>query len=201
MARNDRRTRTAVTAADGRVLRGERNREAIVAAMFALVGEGALAPTAEQVATRAGVGLRSVFRHFTDMESLYSALDARLRQEAQPILADREPRGARADRARALVQQRARLYERIAPYKRAANLARQRSPFLNAQHRALVATLRADLLRWLPELARAPRDVFAAIELATSFEAWDRLRGDQALSPARAQASVEASVHALLRRS
>ncbi len=184
--------------ADGRVQRGERNRAAIADAMFELVGEGALEPTAEQIATRAGVGLRSVFRHFNDMESLYAALDGRLRAEVEPIAAAGEPSGATAERVRAMLQLRARLFERIAPYKRAANLNRQRSPFLNKTHQQLVAVLREHSLRWLPELAEAPREVFDAIELTTSFEAWDRLRGDQGLSATRAQAAVAASVMALL---
>ena len=50
-----------VPSSDGRLRRGERSREAIVAALFELVGEGVLQPTAQQVAERAGVGIRSVF--------------------------------------------------------------------------------------------------------------------------------------------
>ena len=184
--------------ADGRVQRGARNRAAIVDAMFELVGTGVLEPTAEQVATRAGVGLRSVFRHFSDMERLYIEVDARLRLEVEPILAAGEPRGALEARTKELLQRRVRLFERIAPYKRSANLSRQRSPFLNKTHRSLVVVLRDHLRRWLPELADAPREAFDAIELATSFEAWDRLRGDQGLPAARAQAAVEATLAALL---
>jgi len=202
--RSPRRTRAPLhgvraPGADGRVRRGERNRDAIVEAMFALVGEGALQPTAEQVAARAGVGLRSVFRHFRDMESLYAALDGKLRREAEPIVAEGVPSGGCAARARAMVQRRVRLFERIAPYKRSANLQRKRSPFLSAQHGALVRDLREHLLRWLPELGEAPREVVDAIELATSFEAWDRLRGDRGFSVARSEAAVEVSVTALLR--
>ena len=169
-------------------------RDSIVDAMFELVGEGVLEPTADRVATRAGVGLRSVFRHFTDMESLYAALAARLRREVEPIAGEVEPIGSLATRARRMVERRARLFERIAPYKRAANLHRQRSPFLDAEHGALVLALRTHLLRGLPELRRAPRAVLDALELAISFEAWDRLRRDQGLSPARARAAQEAAV-------
>ena len=56
--------------ADGRRLRSERSRQAIIDAMLKLVEEGVLVPTAQQVSERAGVGIRSVFRHFSDMESL-----------------------------------------------------------------------------------------------------------------------------------
>ena len=37
--------------------------------------EGILVPTAQQVADRAGVGIRSFFRHFPDMDSLWLAAD------------------------------------------------------------------------------------------------------------------------------
>ena len=58
--------------------------------------------------------------------------------------------------------------------------------------------LRADLLRCLPELRRAPADVVEALDLALSFEAWDRLRAEQRLGSARAQAAVERIVLALV---
>jgi len=185
-------------APDGRVQRGERNRDAIAGAMFELVGEGVLEPTAEQVAARAGVGLRSVFRHFTDMESLYAGVTKRLRREVEPIVAADQPRGGVAQRARTMVQRRARLFERIAPYKRSGNLNRERSPFLNAEHEKLVLQLREHLALWLPELAKATHATSDAIELVASFEAWDRLCRDQGLTPARARAAQEAAVLALL---
>ena len=77
---------TDLTALDGRFRRGERSRQAIVAALVELVGRGILQPTAQQVADQAGVGIRSVFRHFSEMESLYAAMDARLEGDAVPIL-------------------------------------------------------------------------------------------------------------------
>lgn len=184
---------------DGRLRRGERSREAIVAALFELVGEGVLQPTAQQVAERAGVGIRSVFRHFDDMDSLFATMDARLRDDAWPIL--REPcEGSLRERVRALVQRRARLFERVAPYKRSANVQRWRSEFLRARHILLVRELRADLLRSLPELAEAPAEALDAIDLVTSFEAWDRLRADQRLSRERAELTLERALLALLPR-
>ena len=55
---------------DGRVQRSQRSRQAMVQALFDLVGSGVLQPTAQQVARRAKVGIRTVFRHFSDMDSL-----------------------------------------------------------------------------------------------------------------------------------
>lgn len=183
--------------ADGRVRRSQKSRAAIVTALFDLVGEGVLRPTAQQVAERAGVGIRSVFRHFDDMESLYAAMNARLRAEVLPLLRDETVTGTLRTRALALVERRVRLFERIAPWKRSANVARSRSAFLRTRHAALVGELRADLLRALPELADAPAALTDALDVATCFESWDRLRTDQRLSRERAQRVLEHTVLAL----
>ncbi len=182
---------------DGRARRAERSRETIANALYELVGEGNPTPTAQQVAERADVGIRSVFRHFSDMEALYATLDARLLAEMRPLVRPLPPEGGLRERGADLVRERDALFERIAPYKRASNLNRWRSPFLTAQHRKLVAALRTGLLRWLPELASAPPDTLEALDQATSFEAWDRLRSEQRLSRARARAAMECTVLAL----
>src|SRR5262249_22213473 len=78
---------------DGRVRRGERSGDAIVVALVELVGEGILEPTAQQVAARARVGMRTVFRRFSDMESLFAEMGARVQAEALPLLAGGRPRG------------------------------------------------------------------------------------------------------------
>ena len=183
---------------DGRTRRALRSREAIAGALYDLVGQGNPAPTAQQVAERAGVGIRSVFRHFEDMESLYATLDARLLAEVLPILREPPCPGDVRTRVARLVERRAAFFERVAPYKRASNLKRWRSPFLRAQHRRLVSELRADLVRWLPELEDAEPEIFEALDQTTSFEAWDRLRTDQRLGRARATASLERAASALV---
>ncbi|HXM89352.1 MAG TPA: TetR family transcriptional regulator [Candidatus Acidoferrum sp.] len=72
---------------DGRMVRRHTNRRRIVAAMLELVRAGAISPNAEEVAERAGVGLRTVFRHFDDMDSLYREMAEATRNELQPIVA------------------------------------------------------------------------------------------------------------------
>jgi AcrR family transcriptional regulator len=182
---------------DGRTRRAMRNREAIVGALFELVGEGWLQPTAQQVAERAAVGIRTVFRHFDDMESLYALMNERIEAEVVALLFGGESGGTIAERCRGLVGQRVAFFEKIGPYKRCGNLHRWRSRYLQEQHVRLVRALRADLLRWLPMLKEAPDDVVGAFDLATSFEAWDRLRGDQRCGRERARAVVERTLTAL----
>jgi AcrR family transcriptional regulator len=191
-------SKLTVPAADGRVRRGERSGQAIVEALIGLVGEGILEPTAQQVAARAGVGIRTVFRRFSDMERLFTEMSTRMQAKVLPLLVDGTPSGDVVERAVALVGRRATFFERIARYKRAATLRRSRSPYLQDRHAELVQLLRAELLRWLPELRRAPATVVDALELATSFEAWDRLRVEQGLGRARAHAAVERIVLGLV---
>jgi len=171
---------------DGRALRAERSREAIVDALVALVGEGTPVPTAQQVADRAGVGIRTVFRHFSDMESLFAEVSARVRAELRPLLEARPPAGPPAARLRELVRRRARLFERLLPYRRSTQAWRWRSPFLDQQVRADHRALRAELRRALPELVRTERDL-EALDAALSPELWQRLRVEQRLGPKRAE--------------
>ena len=184
---------------DGRVRRGARNREAIVEALFELIGEGTIQPTAEQVAERAGVRVRTVFRHFDDMAGLMAELDRRIRVEVMPLL-QWEPTGDVESRTRELVHHRIAAFERAAPYKRAGDAQRWRRDYLQTQHENLVRQLRQALFVVLPELREAPSDVQAAFELVVSWEAWTRLRLDQNLGIERARAAMECAALAVVAR-
>ncbi|MBW2726340.1 MAG: TetR family transcriptional regulator, partial [Deltaproteobacteria bacterium] len=101
-----------VEVADGRALRSERSRRKIVDALFELVGEGNLMPTARQVAERADLGIRTVFRHFADMDSLFEEMSARLRDEVKESLQAEIPNRATAERLDELLGRRCQFYER-----------------------------------------------------------------------------------------
>lgn len=174
---------------DGRTRRAARSRAAIVEALFALVGEGTPLPTAQQVADRAGVGIRTVFRHFSDMERLFAEVSQRVRAEIQPLLRGRPPAGPVEARLRELAARRARLYERILPYRRSTQVQRAGSPYLEAQLRSDQRALRAELRHWLPEAVRADDDAVEAFDAALSPELWMRLRVEQRLGVKRAEAA------------
>lgn len=190
---------SAALPTDGRTQRAERSREAIVDAMLALIGEGEPSPTAQQVAARAEVGVRTVFRHFSDMESLFGAMNERLTAETAPrFFVDDVQDGALEARIEQLIDRRCELLEHLAPYAAASALQRPHSPFLREQSQRDVRRLRNDLLRWLPELEAAEPAVADAFEMLLSFEAWRRLRVDQRLGLRRARAATEAAIRALL---
>jgi AcrR family transcriptional regulator len=186
------------TSADGRTLRSQRSREAIVQALVSLVGEGEMRPTAQRVAERAGVGIRTVFRHFSDMDTLYDEMNARLRAKVLPLLESAPAEGDLLSRARALAKRRADLFERISPYRRAGNLQSWRSPFLQKQHAKMARELREDLVRCLPEAERAEEALLDAMECAASFEAWNHLRFERKLSRKRSATALERALIALV---
>ena len=183
---------------DGRVQRSVRSRERILDALTELVSEGVLQPTAQQVAARASVSLRTVFRHFDDMEGLYREMQGRLDQMLRPLIDRPVLEGSLEVRVRDLVQRRSALFEKGAPFLRADVMVRWRSLFLSQAHAEMVRGLRLDLLRSLPEVADLPSERCDALELVTSFEAYDRLRTDQRLGRDRAQTVMTETLLALL---
>jgi AcrR family transcriptional regulator len=185
--------------ADGRLLRSERSRELIADALYELLREGDVEPSAQKVADRAGVGIRTVFRLFSDMDALYATVNARLEFEVAPMLRDDPPEGTTIrGRAESLIAERVALFERVGVYMRFTNRNRDRSAFLASNYRKLTGRLRERLLRWLPELRDALPALIEALDQATSFEAWDRLRGDQRLSRPRAHAAMEYATQLLV---
>ena len=62
-----------VKTSDGRFARSEKTKDAIVKALLKLLSDTPF-PTAEQVAKESKIGLRTVYRQFKDMESIYLSL-------------------------------------------------------------------------------------------------------------------------------
>ncbi len=184
---------------DGRLHRSIRTKAAIAAAFVALVDDGHLAPTSHEVAERAGVGHRTVFRHFEDMESLYTSIHDEIARRARPILLAPLPAGPLTTRIRHLVVQRTRFHARITPFRRALIARFWSSPTLQAMVKEDQAMLRELTRSALPESrALAPAD-FEILELLLSFEAYSRLRELQGLSERRARDVIEAGLRGLLR--
>ena len=182
---------------DGRLQRSERSREAIVQALLSLVREGAPRPTAERVAEKAGVGIRTVFRHFSDMDSLFVQLHEKLSAELIPLLGEPQS-GTLRERCQALLSNRSIFYERYAPFRKSSELQLWRSPFLQQQRINEAVRLRKNLILSLPELDKASPDIVEACDALTSFEAWTRLRVTQELSRNRAMKVTEKALLNLL---
>ena len=190
-------TRAKSETVDGRIVRRQNNRRRIVAAMLELVRTGAISPVAEEVAERAGVGLRTVFRHFDDMDSLYREMAEAMRSELQPIVA--APLSSRDWKGRLgeIVERRSRLFERAMPFKNAADVHRHRSDFLRKDYESMRSAERDALEAVLPAALRNDKEFFEALDQALSFSTWQHLRRDQNLSQEQARQTVEYAVRAL----
>ena len=188
---------------DGRTARGLRTRRAVVDALLALQEEGDLEPTAQRVAARAGVALRTVFGHFSDMETLWAQAGE---QELAKITALADvPSGdlPLAERLDRFCASRARVLEALLPVMRAARLREHASPALQRNREMFTAAGDAEVAAVfrteLAPLEPAEREVLVtALHLAAGGPAWELLRHDRGLPVEQAAALVRRTVGRLV---
>jgi len=169
---------------DGRTARRERGRIAVLDAMVGLVQEGHLPPTAEQVASRAGVSVASLFRYFDDLDDLQRQMIARfLGRYADLFDVPSYGRGPLDRRARGFARARVGLYVAIAPFARLTRARSLERPTIAAGLHEMRGRLAGQVhAHFAPELGALGRargeDAAGCIVALTSFEAWDLLRND-----------------------
>ena len=191
-------TETTPLPSDGRTQRRVRNRERVVESLIVLVREGYCRPTADQVAERAGVGRRTVFRHFDDLESLFAEMATQVRTEARKSRMPLREDLSLPERVRELVSRRARLFEEMAPFRRANAAHLWSSPVLRTFETENSRELREDFLNAIPELIERTPAVVQGVELLAGPETWDRLRDAQSLSFSEAETTIGALILQLL---
>lgn len=175
---------------DGRRERSADSRRRILAAMVDLIESGLASPTAEAVAARAGVSLRTVFRHFEEMENLHLEIAALVFERVRPLIDRPFTASGWPAILHEAVEQRAEFFEAIAPFKTAIDVHRHRSPAIATQHRRFTALSRDMLAAAFPADIVNDRDRFEAIQLLLSIEVWQRLRDQQGMTVADAAAAV-----------
>lgn len=168
---------------DGRRARGLRTRDAIVGALLDLIGSGESAPTAQRIADRAGVSVRSVYQHFTDVEGLYADASARLNTIVSSMRHPIDPAWPRERRVEEYVSQHAAVLEAITPFSRAARLMEQSSKVIQSNRAALQREHRERLSSVFGQELNATREpartvLLNALDAATSWSAWEHLRAD-----------------------
>ena len=166
--------------------------------MLDLVGSGVIAPGAAQVAGAAGVGLRSVFRHFDDMESLYREMAGHIEATVLPITLRPLEAVHWRDRVRELTGRRATVFEMIMPYRLSANIRRFDSEFLMQGYVRMLRLERSSLEAVLPASVMAEPGLVDTLLVPLSFQTWRLLRHDQQLDIAAATAVIRRLVDAIL---
>ena len=191
------------TTTDGRQLRRERNRDAVVDALLDLYREGNLQPGTEEIAARSGLSPRSLFRYFDDVDDLIrTAIRHQEHRVMHLVPIDVGPDRPLAVKVEALVDQRFRLFDAVG---HAATVARLRAPFQPVlaeevhQHRVFLRSQIHTLFG--PELAGMDKGagnvIVAAADVLTSFESCQLLLQGQGLSPSRARTVVATALSAL----
>lgn len=188
----------ATESEDGRKRRSERSREQIIEAMFELVAQGELDPGAARIAEVANVSLRTVFRHFEEVDGLYQEMNRRVKEEVMPIVKAPFSSTNWRDTVLELVDRRSEVFERIMPYRVCGSIRRFRSAYLMQGHQDFVAMERSILDSVLPEEIRSNVVLEAAFDSVLGFDTWRRLRQDRGLSVEEARAAVRKLVEALL---
>jgi len=183
---------------DGRRQRADKSKRRIAEAMLDLVREGEVTPSADLVAERAGVGRRTVFRLFNDMEGVYREMHAIMVSKLAPMFAAPFESTTWRERLDEVIERRAQMFEEMLPIKSAADAHRYRSAFLQNEHKKLTKMQRQTMLAVLPESVAAQSERIEALDLALSFEAWRRLRQEQKLPPRQAAMVLRRIVRALM---
>ena len=191
-------TEETATALDGRRQRTERSRQLIVDAMLGLIEEGILVPTAQQVSERAGVGIRTVFRHFSDMESLFVTADAQIRVLYQKLFEDGDREGTLEQRLQHAVKQYGIGYEAVGNQFLSTKAQLWHYQGLKQQYGLAQRQLRKELEDWLPELQAMSPDQREMVDAVASFETWHRLRELQGLSIADSSRLVADLLHRII---
>ncbi|MDG2333787.1 MAG: TetR/AcrR family transcriptional regulator [Myxococcota bacterium] len=191
---------------DGRHLRSQRTRTAVAEAMLDCLEDGILRPSAKQIADRAGVSTRAVFRHFKKMELLIDGV-AELQLErvmsSLPAILDQ---GSLEERTDALVRHSTHRNQTTSPVRRASQLSepssaviQKRLAWLHDTARQQVQDVFADELARLSPSEAASR--VAGIRALLSFGYWDELRRYEGQSEAATMEIIRDSILALFARS
>ncbi|MHB8664117.1 MAG: TetR/AcrR family transcriptional regulator [Acidimicrobiales bacterium] len=185
---------------DGRRLRREHNREAVLDALVALFREGIYQPSSNEIADRAGISPRSLFRYFDDIDDLSRAAIERQLAAARPIVEFAMPQGAgtggKIDR---LVDARGGLVETTGPAARAARVCAHRNVVVARQLREARAYLRHQVEQvFAAELTGERVALLPALDALCSFETYELLRGDQGMSRPAIVSALRRALSALL---
>ena len=189
-------------AVDGRSARRERNRREIVDALLELIREGTIDASAAEVAARAGLSERSLFRYFDDVNDLYGEVCAVQYSRIQPRAAiDGFGRGTTVDKVKAFVEQRIALHKAIDRVGVAARAHAHRNPVIAKQLVDARALLRKQITEhFAAELAEMDdahrRAVVATIDLCTMYEAIEILLTEHRMS----YAAVRDTLQVILRK-
>jgi len=172
----------AAAQSDGRRQRSQRSREKILRAYWELMLGGDMNPSAAAIAEHAGVGLRSVFRHFEDLDMLLRELLALCYDEVTPEFMKPLKSTDWKDQLLELVDRNVMIWERIKVPNLAGEIGRFKSQVLMDDYQRSRNIEISGIKAILPKDIDNYDKVLLALDAAMSFSTMRRLREDRKLS-------------------
>jgi hypothetical protein len=187
---------------DGRRLRSERTRLAIIEAYQELLRRNSVMPTAVQIAEQAGCSVRSVFERFSDLDALSLATADFTIAQGQAEAVARHVDGDRPTRIRSHVETRARACEKWLPLWRIITNQDQVAELRTRVVLVRLANIERMKLMYRHELSNLPEaaadELLIALAVLTSFESWDQMRHCHGLSTDAAQGIWRSAIDRML---
>ena len=163
---------------DGRINRSKTTLNKIVAATISLLrkNNNGQIPTAQEIAVKSGVGIRTVFRHIDDMEGLIEEVNRRYLNDLESYIAKNNPKQNSKDkRIEHVIKERFYLYN---TYQHVFNLtitslnnsSAIRTGFIKFNH-----ILRQRFEDLIPEIKMINKDKQNLIDTLISYAAWFRM--------------------------
>ena len=189
---------------DGRHERTERTRQRILEATRDLILKGHLQPTTTEIAQNAGVTTRTLFRHFSDAETLHREMIAAAEANAEAVIDEPFPLEIAAPQQwqrqlTHIIDRRSRIYEHLLPIYVSPIFRRQRASQGQKDSRQLPTTRRRKRLNQvLPNKLRNNKPLFEAIDATLGIEFWISLRQSQKLGADDARKVVATAISRLV---
>ena len=163
---------------DGRINRSKTTLNKIVAATISLLrkNNNGQIPTAQEIAVKSGVGIRTVFRHIDDMEGLIEEVNRRYLHDLENYIAKNNPKqNSKDQRIEHVIKERFYLYN---TYQHVFNLtitslnnsSAIRTGFIKFNH-----ILRQRFEDLIPEIKMINKDKQNLIDTLISYAAWFRM--------------------------
>ena len=163
---------------DGRVNRSKTTLNKIVAATISLLrkNNNGQIPTAQEIAVKSGVGIRTVFRHIEDMEGLIEEVNRRYLNDLESYIAKNNPKqNSKDQRIEHVIKERFYLYN---TYQHVFNLtitSLNNSSAIRTGFIKFNNILRQRFEDLIPEIKMINKDKQNLIDTLISYAAWFRM--------------------------
>jgi len=183
---------------DGRKARSERSRQQIIDALFRLVRSGEVNPSAARVAEQANVSLRTVFRHFEEIDSLYREMVNQCEAHFLPTFMTPFESTDWKGRLMELRDRRMQFFEDVLYLRICTEARRYQSDVLMADYKRFFKIERARLESLLPDDIRQDINLMSALDVALCFDTYRRLRQESGMTPEETRAAVASLLDMIL---